>query len=392
MKILIISNLFPNPLEQTRSVFNEQQFLALAKSHEVKVVSPIDMPRWMKWTLSGEFKKLKIKDWKGIPVLYPRQIQIPRVLLQFNGWLTYFRLLTLAGAIKKENPDIIFAAWAYPDGFGVAKLAKSLGLPFVLKVHGSDIDRLGKFPKLVENTALACNEAQKVFAVSEHLKRAVCDLGVSEGQVSVVKNGIDKEVFNETVDYMLPDNVPSIESKKYFLFVGNLLLDKGVLDLVKAYHQTGIQDFKLIYVGSGSTEDQLRSYIEQNQLQEQVILVGRKPKEQVAAYMRHAACVVLPSYHEGLPNVLNESISLGTPVIGTRVGGIPEVIQSKESGVLVSVGDVDQLADALITVSEGNHSRESVAASLQLRSWEGNAEVITRELEAIVEHWHYSKR
>lgn len=388
MKILIISNLFPNPLEQTRSVFNEQQFLALAKSHDVTVVSPIDMPRWVRWTLNGEFKKLRIKQWKGVPVFYTRQIHIPRVLLYLNGWLMYLRLLTFSRFIRKEKPDIIFAAWAYPDGFGVAKLAKSLGLPFVLKVHGSDIDRLGDFQQLVDYTALPCREAQKVFAVSEHLKREVCALGVPEEQVSVIKNGIDKTVFNGEIEYPLPPDLGSVASKKYFLFVGNILVDKGALDLVKAYQRSGIEDFSLVYVGAGLAEEELRNYIQEHQLGDRVHLVGRKPKAEVAAFMRHAACVVLPSYHEGLPNVLNESVSLGTPVIGSEVGGIPEVVQPNKNGFLVPAADADKLAEALKSLHQANFSRDDVASSLQLRTWEGNAEVITEELAQIIESWN----
>lgn len=380
MKILVVTNLFPNPLEPVRSTFNEEQIASLAEQHELEVVSPIDSPRWFSWLVNGQLKQLKVKAWKGISAHYPLHINIPKVLLQLNGWLMFVSLIPTVLRLKSFHPDVIYAAWAYPDGFAVSRIAKWLNIPYVLKVHGSDIDRLEEFPRLRKYTTEACGKADSVIAVSEYLKRKVVDLGLAERQVHVIKNGIDKSLFNEQIEYPLPIDVSDIGSKNYILFVGNLKKDKGVLDLLKAFKQADLGDFSLVFVGAGPEQALMEKTVEELDLGSRVKLLGRKPKEEVAAYMCHAKCLVLPSYHEGLPNVLNESVCLGTPVVATDVGGIPEVVNDG-NGALVSVGDVQGLGAALRMVVQAEYLRERVANSLNIFDWSENSEKLFNVLQ-----------
>lgn len=383
MKILVVTNLFPNPLEPVRATFNEQLITSLAEHHEVEVISPIDSPRWFSWLSKGHLKQLKIGNWKGVPVHYPLHINIPKVLLHLNGWLMFISLIPTILRLRSFHPDVILASWAYPDGFAVSKISKWLKRPYLLYVLGSDIDRLDDFPELQRNTKEACDKADSVIAVSDYLKKKVVARGVEESRIRVIKMGIDKSLFNDHIEYPLPEDVKDIGSKSFFLFVGNLKRDKGVLDLLKAFQEADLHNSSLVYVGAGPEEGELRKYIDDYNLGDRVKLVGRKPKQEVAAYMSHAKCLVLPSYHEGLPNVLNESICLGTPVVATDVGGIPEVV-TENGGEMVSVADIQGLVSALKRVAEKNYERRAVANSLNITSWSENAQELSEALEMTV--------
>ena len=136
---------------------------------------------------------------------------------------------------------------------------------------------------------------------------------------------------------------------EYLLFVGNLKRDKGVIDLVEAYGQYAANggQLPLKFIGAGDMMSTLNEKIKQLGLVEKISLLGAMPHEKAAGYMRQSACLILPSYHEGVPNVVLEAANCGVPVIATRVGGIPEVVVEGQTGLLINAGDVPALAQAI---------------------------------------------
>ena len=119
MKILVITNLFPNNKEPNRGVFNKQQMAELAKLCEVKVIAPVAWHR-----AKGILDEEKIE---GLKVYHPRYFMIPKIGRSLYGFFFYFGII---GKIKKIYEifkfDMILAAWAYPDGFGAALVSHAL--------------------------------------------------------------------------------------------------------------------------------------------------------------------------------------------------------------------------------------------------------------------------
>ena len=121
-----------------------------------------------------------------------------------------------------------------------------------------------------------------------------------------------------------------------------------MLDLGNAWASVvaTIPDATLVVVGDGPLHDELAAMTKP--LGERVRLIARQPLERVPSYMAAADILVLPSHHEGTPNVVLEALASGRRVIATSVGGVPDLITSPILGCLVPPRDPDALADALV--------------------------------------------
>jgi glycosyltransferase involved in cell wall biosynthesis len=136
------------------------------------------------------------------------------------------------------------------------------------------------------------------------------------------------------------------------LSVGRLAEQKGQLLLVEAASllaSRGIK-FQLVVVGDGELRPQIEELIEQRGLAGHVTLAGWKSNRAICDLMQNSRALIMPSFAEGLPVVLMESLALKRPVLSTYIAGIPELVENGVSGFLVPAGDVTALADAMATI------------------------------------------
>ena len=140
------------------------------------------------------------------------------------------------------------------------------------------------------------------------------------------------------------------------LFVGHLVPGKGVHVLLRSFAQVAeeCKAVTLVLIGKPENQDYLRTLMMStpSHLAERIRFLGQLPQPQLAHHMVEASVLVIPSLSEGLGRVIFEAMACGTPVIGSRVGGIPELIQDNETGYLVSPGDALELAGRLKCVFE----------------------------------------
>src|SRR5262249_13521986 len=193
MRILAVTNEYPSPFEPQRATFNRQQFLGLARGHEVSVIAPIAWTDELAARRAGKgpLPRGRRATLDGIPVEYPRYLFPPRVLRGFYGH--FYRWSVAASfrrALAEFRPHPVFATWAYPDGWAAVDLGHRAGLPVVLKVHGSDILLLSRYPSRQRRTAEAIRRADRVVAVSRDLAGHVVALGADPARVQVVYNGV----------------------------------------------------------------------------------------------------------------------------------------------------------------------------------------------------------
>ena len=142
------------------------------------------------------------------------------------------------------------------------------------------------------------------------------------------------------------------------LFVGRCIPIKNIPMLIRAWHlliESGISG-RLLIVGDGPDLDSLQNLAVTLDLSQQILFMGKKSKDELAVLYRAADCCVLTSHYDNFPNVLIESLSCGTPCIGTAVGGIPKIIASGINGLLVLPDDVEALAGALGQMAIARHA------------------------------------
>src|SRR5687767_4380363 len=137
MRILVVTNLFPNPYAPTRAAFNREEMRALAARNSVSVIAPIAWPDEFaaRWRGAGPLPAGRRVVCDGIPVAHPRYLFPPRVLRRWYGFC-YYRSIrpTFQRAVAEFRPDLVYALWAYPDGWAGVRLAREAGLPVVVKV------------------------------------------------------------------------------------------------------------------------------------------------------------------------------------------------------------------------------------------------------------------
>src|SRR5439155_8491811 len=123
----------------------------------------------------------------GIRVTHPRTLFVPRLAHAAWGPL-YAASIAPALAPYRGNVDVVLGSWAYPDGFAAVIAARLLGVPSVVKLHGSDINVIAKLPGPRRQTAWALAHAARVVAVSRALADEVAALGVPRERIAVVMN------------------------------------------------------------------------------------------------------------------------------------------------------------------------------------------------------------
>lgn len=222
----------------------------------------------------------------------------------------------------------------------VAMLCHLLGGPtYSMTVHGPE-----EFDK---PAAIALSEKIRhaTFVV------AVCSFGRSQlyrwcdylhwSKIQVIHCGVD-EMF-------LQQPAVAIPSEARFVCVGRLSEQKGHLMLVEAARQLAAEGrvFKLVFVGDGPLRNQIEALIREASLENHIEITGWATNTEVQQQILAAQIMVAPSFAEGLPVVIMESLALRRPVISTFIAGIPELVQPGKSGWLVPAGSVEELTDAM---------------------------------------------
>ena len=376
MRVLIATKIFPSALEPDSAPFNRQQFAALAKLCEVKVLATIPhfplarlVNRWSSAARLGAVPKNEQID--GLDVVHPRTLYVPKWSALSAG-LYAASLWSQVSHLRGEF-DVLLGAWAYPDAVAMVLLGQLLGLPTVMKLHGSDIDVLGERPLLRAQMRWAFARARRVVAVSRALAQKAEALGAPVDRVATVRNGVDTSRFFPR-DRQAARAKLGLADRPTIVFVGRLERDKGVRELFQAHAELQQRQIALVLVGDGPE----RARGDDHGL---VHAVGRQPFGTIADWIAASDVLALPSYHEGTPNVILEAHACGRPVVATRVGGIAELIDAPLLGELVPPRDAAALGSALVRVLERRHDAEAIVRACQARSWADSALELHRVLK-----------
>lgn len=384
MRVLAVTSLFPNPLRPLAAPFNRQQLAALGRLCEVHTFAPIlTFPGAALFgdKITGiDASKVPLVDRvDNLDVRYPRALYTPG-MQGYVGVPLYAASLARHLLPFRGKVDVVFAAWAHPDGCAAPMIGKLLGVPSVVKVQGSDIDLYADlFPHNLWLKQML-PRVDRIVAVSRALARDVSKLGVSPEKTRVVYNGVDPNLFHPRDRKAARAQLNLPEDARLILFVGNVLQDKGVRELAAAFAEVRKGDPRayLAVVGKGPLLDSLKS------LGDNVIAPGPRPLEEIPVWMAACDVLTLPSYHEGTPNVVIEALNCGRRVVATDVGGIPDLITSEALGELVPPKVTAPLAAALKRALEAQYDPARVAEQGGRGDWNDSAEALLAVLREVV--------
>lgn len=263
---------------------------------------------------------------------------------------------------KKEKIDVIHANWWVPCGIAAYLASKKTKAPYIVTTHGTDVFILRKFKFFSFFARKIFKNAARINAVSNYVAGIVIDLlKINKNKISVFPMPFDRNKF-------YPVKKGRNKTKTIFT-IGKLVKRKGVNYLVDACSILKDKkiDFKLIIVGKGPEEESLKEQIKNLALEKNITLIPSVPHKELVNYYNDADVFVLASVTdwkgetEAFGVVFAEALACKTPVIGTRTGGIPDVVIDNKTGLLVDEKDPKQLADALIRILKNEKLAKKLA-------------------------------
>ncbi|MDL4838888.1 glycosyltransferase [Aquibacillus rhizosphaerae] len=357
-KILILSNMYPSDNYPTFGIFVKKQVDQLEERGWVSNIISIRDPRTDKF----------------------------HVLKKYFLWMlkAFFHIL-----FKGNWYKVVHVHYVFPAGiFGL--MAKRLWKRrLIVTVHGGDIDKMARKSERIFNlTRTILHEADQVICVGYGLYQDLLnDFHVKEDKISMLSMGVDQNTFQVRDKQAIKKKLDVPEDEKIILFVGNIIKEKGVLELLEAFQGIYQNNSKvrLHIVGpykNKSFFDQVQEKIKRLDIEEQVVFHGVLSPEEVAYWMNASEMLVLPSWMEGFGLVALEAMSSGIPVVGSDVGGL-SILLGDNCGVKFPVKNSDQLANSITNILNDDKRADQLIENGLHRAREHNSDTLLNKVISI---------
>ena len=271
----------------------------------------------------------------------------------------------LSRIVKQLKPDVLHAH--DPHGVAMAALALSmstqLAKPPLVAARRVDFHLRGNSLSRWKYRQVDC-----FICASEAIRQMLVGDGVPSGRTVTVHEGIDierverAEPANLHGEFWLPHQAPLVGN------VAALVPHKGQRHFVEAAHLVvqQVPDARFIIAGEGELRPQLERQIKDHRLEKHVILAGFRPD--VLSVHKAFDIFVMSSVTEGLGTSLLDAMAAGKPIVGTRAGGIPEVVANGETGILVEPRDHVAMADAIVRLLKDETLRRQMGDAGRVRA------------------------
>lgn len=274
----------------------------------------------------------------------------------------------------RRNPHVVHLTT--PGGLAtfrdnvMSRIAVGMGVPVVYHLHFGQVPQV-----IVRNSFEARNlksALRRVFAVMpiDMATEAALREWSPEARITRVPNCVDLEG--------LPQQTEADLSRPYVMFLGNVLATKGIAELLKAWTELQPDGWRLKIVGECAEE--YKKELTARYPCASVELLGDRSHQEAMQLLARASVFVLPSYTEGFPLAVLEAMALGKPIIGSRVGAIPEMLD-RNCGILISPRNSQEVRDSLDSLIGNPGLRNDLAASARARARESYA------LEAVFQQY-----
>lgn len=374
IRLLTFSTLFPHEARPNHGIFVENRLRHLLASGEATstVLAPVPWfpsrsARFGEWALNARAPAVETRH--GITIHHPRFPVIPKVGMSAAPWLLYHAMVPQVARLLAEGHrfDAIDAHYVYPDGVAAAWLGRRFGLPVVITARGTDVNLIPRHRvprRLIQG---AIREASTLIAVSAALKQVLVELGAPDDKVTVLRNGVETELFRPPADRVAIRVRLGLKGPT-LISVGGLIERKGHHRTIEAMRQ--LPGFELLIAGEGPERTRLSSLIEAYGLGDRVRLLGPRPHKDLPALYGAADASVLASSREGWANVLLESMACGTPVVAANIWGNPEVVRAPAAGVIYEPNTPDGIAAGVRRLFSNLPHRAATRAYAEPFSWD----------------------
>ncbi|WP_078391140.1 N-acetyl-alpha-D-glucosaminyl L-malate synthase BshA [Shouchella patagoniensis] len=266
----------------------------------------------------------------------------------------------IAEVIRTHNLDFLHVHYAVPHAV-CAILAKQMSgrdIKIMTTLHGTDITVLGFDPSLRQLIKFGIEQSDMVTAVSNNLVGQTKELVSTTKPIETVYNFIDEHVYYPKPVEGLRAHYGILEDEDVIIHISNFRPVKRIVDILKSFQLImRKRRAKLLLIGNGPEVPIARQFVIEQGLEDHVLLLGNQ--KHIAELLSMSDLMLLLSEKESFGLVALEAMACGVPVIGTSIGGIPEVIEDGVSGFLVELGHIEEVAEKAIQLLSDEQLHDS---------------------------------
>jgi glycosyltransferase involved in cell wall biosynthesis len=265
----------------------------------------------------------------------------------------------MSSALMQIRPSIIHVqSHLFLTSVQAVRIAKKSGLPSVVTVHGVYAER-GTVIDFAQRAYLrtlglaVLRNADRIICLTRSDSERVEGLGCSEEKIRLIPNAIDTEQFRPCEK----------RENNLIVWVGRFVREKGLECLIKAAKivANNAEKARFLLVGYGPLQTKIAKLARDNKLLGSVVcFTGPMNNEEVAELLGKATVFAFPSLKEGLPISILEAMACGTPIVGSAIPGIRDVISNGQDGILVPPESHEQLANAILTLLNDSKLRKRI--------------------------------
>lgn len=364
--ILFFSNLYPVSWDPNRAAFNFQQTQCMEQHTEVTYLVPVPFQEWFcERVLKRQKQKAAVTTFPFFYLpgtgrrLYP-------LLMFLSAIICVIPLLKFIAAKR------VIASWGFPDAVCAAWFKKWLGFSLIIQCHGSDINVHIAHKARRKKMLWAFKQAQCVVTKSQAMANLILQYDPTI-HVQAIYNGVDFDRFQVREQ---PENASPLT----LLFVGSIITTKGIFELIEAVSKLKREGLSICLhiAGKGAEMDKLQMLVNDYVLGDDVVIHGSVPHQKIATLMSQCHALILPSYREGVPNVMIESLACGMPALVTPVGGVPEILNDGNNGIILASHQVEDICHGIRRFTALTWNPHAIRASIDHLNWENN---VTQILE-----------
>jgi len=295
----------------------------------------------------------------------------------------------MATVARAEKLDLFHVHYAIPHSISGILARESIKdkryVPVITTLHGTDITLVGADRSYLPITRYALQQSDGVTAVSKFLKRATIET-FDFDDVEVIPNFICPSHYRKLTDCSL-NNELAPDGEKLLVHVSNFRPVKRAIDCVEIFAMVRKEypKVRLVMVGDGPERAAVKHQAKVLGVEDDAVFVGKKAN--IAEYLGVSDIFLLPSELESFGLAALEAQACELPVIATRIGGIPEVVNDGESGFLSDIGDVEKMsADALKLLTNDEMRRAFGARGREISVQRYSTDVIIPQYIAFYEN------
>ncbi|EGA89657.1 putative glycosyltransferase ypjH [Planococcus donghaensis MPA1U2] len=324
---------------------------------------------------------------KTYPNIYNHQVDINTYSVFQYAPYDIALATKISEVIKNEGLDLLHVHYAIPHAvcaiLGRDMAGSNIGI--VTTLHGTDITVLGSDSSLKEAIRYGIEKSDIVTAVSDSLRDQTYELIQPDKTIETVYNFVDEREYYPKSETKLKEQLGIDAAEKVLIHVSNFRNVKRVQDVVETFSLARQQiNCKLLLVGDGPEMGRIIQQVRDLGIEEHVLFLGKR--DDLAEFYSISDIKLLLSEKEAFGLVLLEAMACGVPVIGTNIGGMPEIINPGVNGFLVELGDISQAARYTVDMlSDGVQLKELRQGALDTVSSHFHSTKILEQYEGLYE-------